>query len=131
MAGELYPYWAGTLSDGIVIGIVAANGAGTFNVNFADVPGLEQETYGWKELYSGKSGSGTGISVTLGAHDMAIYKVNKSGTVSTTTTSSTSSTPTGAAQRYGQCGGIGWTGPTTCVTPYTCMVSNAWYSQCL
>jgi len=31
---------------------------------------------------------------------------------------------------YGQCGGIGWTGATTCVAGYTCLVLNAYYSQC-
>ncbi|GLB40266.1 putative candidate xylanase, Glycoside hydrolase family 10 [Lyophyllum shimeji] len=32
---------------------------------------------------------------------------------------------------WGQCGGIGWTGPTTCVAGSTCTVSNPYYSQCL
>jgi len=32
---------------------------------------------------------------------------------------------------YQQCGGIGWTGGTTCASPYTCQVSNPYYSQCL
>ncbi|KAF8591199.1 glycoside hydrolase family 10 protein [Ramaria rubella] len=32
---------------------------------------------------------------------------------------------------WGQCGGIGWTGPTTCVAGTICTVSNAYYSQCL
>lgn len=32
--------------------------------------------------------------------------------------------------RYGQCGGQGWTGPTQCTPPYTCSVTNQWYSQC-
>jgi len=38
-----------------------------------------------------------------------------------------------AAQQsaYGQCGGQGWTGPTTCQSGYTCTYSNAYYSQCL
>ncbi|KIO19715.1 carbohydrate-binding module family 1 protein, partial [Tulasnella calospora MUT 4182] len=29
------------------------------------------------------------------------------------------------------CGGQGWTGATTCVAGWTCVYSNAWYSQCL
>ncbi|KAJ5674316.1 uncharacterized protein N7477_004250 [Penicillium maclennaniae] len=37
---------------------------------------------------------------------------------------------TGAAH-YAQCGGIGWTGATTCVSPYTCTKQNDYYSQCL
>ena len=32
---------------------------------------------------------------------------------------------------YGQCGGIGWTGATTCVSGSTCVVSGPYYSQCL
>ncbi|KAF3939183.1 Beta-xylosidase [Dactylella cylindrospora] len=34
-------------------------------------------------------------------------------------------------QPWGQCGGIGWTGPTTCVSGWSCVVSNPYYSQCL
>jgi hypothetical protein len=32
---------------------------------------------------------------------------------------------------WGQCGGNGWTGPTTCASGSTCTFSNPWYSQCL
>ncbi|KAK6505865.1 hypothetical protein TWF481_007755 [Arthrobotrys musiformis] len=32
---------------------------------------------------------------------------------------------------WGQCGGIGWTGPTTCVSGNYCAVLNPYYSQCL
>ncbi|KAF7288381.1 CBM1 domain-containing protein [Mycena chlorophos] len=54
--------------------------------------------------------------------------------VSSTKTSSSSApstSATGTVAEYGQCGGIGYTGPTTCASPYTCTVSNAYYSQCL
>ncbi|KAL7928399.1 glycoside hydrolase family 62 protein [Trichoderma chlorosporum] len=37
----------------------------------------------------------------------------------------------GTAPHWAQCGGLGYTGPTTCESPYTCTVSNEWYSQCL
>lgn len=37
--------------------------------------------------------------------------------------------PSGGAALYGQCGGSGWTGPTTCQQG-TCKVINDWYSQC-
>ncbi|KAK7063426.1 FAD/NAD(P)-binding domain-containing protein [Favolaschia claudopus] len=37
----------------------------------------------------------------------------------------------GQAQPWGQCGGQGWTGPTTCTSGWTCVVSNQYYSQCL
>ncbi|CAG7847675.1 SubName: Full=Uncharacterized protein {ECO:0000313/EMBL:CCA73365.1} [Serendipita indica DSM 11827] len=37
----------------------------------------------------------------------------------------------GQQSAWGQCGGQGWTGPTTCVSGYTCVYSNPWYSQCI
>ncbi|KAK8023495.1 glycoside hydrolase family 10 protein [Apiospora rasikravindrae] len=35
------------------------------------------------------------------------------------------------APMYGQCGGQGWTGATTCVSDAVCQKSNDWYSQCV
>ncbi|KIO19215.1 polysaccharide lyase family 1 protein [Tulasnella calospora MUT 4182] len=32
---------------------------------------------------------------------------------------------------YGQCGGSGWTGDTTCDSGLTCVYQNDWYYQCL
>ncbi|KAJ7093403.1 carbohydrate esterase family 1 and carbohydrate-binding module family 1 protein [Mycena belliarum] len=59
-------------------------------------------------------------------------------TATTTTTAGTTTTSTapptntgGTAAHWAQCGGIGWTGPTVCASPFTCTVSNAYYSQCL
>ncbi|KLO13335.1 hypothetical protein SCHPADRAFT_940466 [Schizopora paradoxa] len=37
----------------------------------------------------------------------------------------------GSVAHWGQCGGIGWSGATVCASPYSCKVSNAYYSQCL
>ncbi|KZV90902.1 hypothetical protein EXIGLDRAFT_719843 [Exidia glandulosa HHB12029] len=37
----------------------------------------------------------------------------------------------GQSQVWGQCGGIGWTGPTTCVSGSSCVKQNDYYSQCL
>ena len=75
VSNQIYPYWAGQLSDGVVIGLVAASGAATLSVNFKDVPGLGSQSYSWKELYTGKTGSGTSISFSLSTHDMAVVKV--------------------------------------------------------
>ncbi|KPI45856.1 putative endo-beta-1,4-glucanase D [Cyphellophora attinorum] len=36
-----------------------------------------------------------------------------------------------AAAKWQQCGGQGFTGPTTCQSGSTCKVQNPWYSQCL
>ncbi|PVI05616.1 glycoside hydrolase family 27 protein [Periconia macrospinosa] len=75
--GQLYPYWAGPLSDGVVVALVAPSGAQTYSVNFSDVPGLGSGTFSWTELYSGRTGSGTSVSEDLGQHDIAVFKVTK------------------------------------------------------
>ncbi|KAK7034705.1 hypothetical protein VNI00_012112 [Paramarasmius palmivorus] len=41
------------------------------------------------------------------------------------------STTIAQAPVWGQCGGIGWSGPTSCVSGACCTVSNPYYSQCL
>jgi len=65
VSNKLYKYWAGPLSDGIVIALVAADGAATLSVDFADVPGLGSGNYTWTELYSGNTGSGSSVSQKL------------------------------------------------------------------
>jgi len=53
------------------------------------------------------------------------------GSSSTATTSGQQPTSgAGTVAQYGQCGGQGWTGPTVCVSPYTCKVVNDYYWQC-
>ena len=59
----------------MVIGLVAASGAATLSVNFKDVPGLGSGDYSWKELYTGKTGTGTSVSFSLASHDIAVVKV--------------------------------------------------------
>ncbi|PFH47655.1 carbohydrate-binding module family 1 protein [Amanita thiersii Skay4041] len=50
----------------------------------------------------------------------------------TTTTPPTTTSPSGGtAAHYAQCGGIGYSGPTVCQSPYTCTFVNDYYSQCL
>ncbi|KAI0040790.1 carbohydrate-binding module family 1 protein [Auriscalpium vulgare] len=70
------------------------------NIKFGDIG----------STYSSTSGSGSG-STSVGS-------------------SSTSSSSSGSVAEYGQCGGIGYSGATTCVSPYTCHVLNSYYSQC-
>lgn len=126
VSGQIYPYWAGLLTDGVAVGLVAASGAQTLSVNFADVPGLGSGIWNWIEYYTGKTGSGTSVSFSLSSHDMAILKVTKPGGSTSSTSSSATPSPTtetstrtttatapGTTQtHYGQCGGTGWTGPT-------------------
>jgi xyloglucan-specific exo-beta-1,4-glucanase len=51
---------------------------------------------------------------------------------STTTTAKPPATSAPAlAQKWQQCGGNGWQGPTVCVAGSTCKKQNDWYYQCL
>jgi endo-1,4-beta-xylanase len=79
-------------------------------------------------------GSAGGGATTLTTVTSASKMTTAGGGATTTTTTTTASGGGGGArmaQHWGQCGGIGWTGPTKCVSPYTCQVGNPWYSQCL
>ncbi|KAL2173451.1 glycoside hydrolase superfamily [Thermothelomyces heterothallicus CBS 202.75] len=74
-SGRIYPYWAGPLSDGVVIGLCAGTSAGTYAVDFRDVPGLGDGSYSWEEMYTGQTGTGTGVSFDIALHDMRVVKV--------------------------------------------------------
>ncbi|KAH0384101.1 carbohydrate-binding module family 1 protein, partial [Aureobasidium melanogenum] len=58
-----------------------------------------------------------------------VVKTSEAAAPATSAASSGSSS--GTAAHWGQCGGQGWTGPTTCISGTTCKVQNDWYSQCL
>ncbi|KAG8878867.1 hypothetical protein FRB97_002154 [Tulasnella sp. 331] len=90
--------------------------------------------------------SAAGVGHTVPVHetiDLAWFGITSttSTTTLTTTNSGTTTTPTATTStatatgtpttEYMQCGGIGWTGATSCVSPYTCQVINAYYFQCL
>ncbi|KAG9043277.1 hypothetical protein FS837_009822, partial [Tulasnella sp. UAMH 9824] len=84
-----------------------------------------------------KSSTTTSSTTTSKSSTTTTITTSKSTTTTTTsskssTTTTTTTTASGATQtHWGQCGGIGYTGPTTCESPYTCTYSNDWYSQCL
>ncbi|KAI0803724.1 glycosyl hydrolase family 61-domain-containing protein [Xylaria sp. FL0064] len=72
---------------------------------------------------SAGGGSGSGSSTTLST-------ATTTKGASTTTTTKSGSSPTGCTVAlYGQCGGIGYSGCTTCASG-TCNALNAYYSQC-
>jgi len=82
-------------------------------------------------------GGGTAVAVSSSAVTSSKTTPTTVSTVvvkPTTVVTSASSGATGAAGTaalYGQCGGIGWTGPTACAAGSTCQASNSYYSQCL
>ncbi|ETS86893.1 hypothetical protein PFICI_00721 [Pestalotiopsis fici W106-1] len=55
------------------------------------------------------------------------------GTTASTTAATGTTGTTGSNQlvnQWGQCGGSGYTGPTQCKPPYTCVRSSVWWSDC-
>ncbi|KAF8178431.1 glycosyl hydrolase family 61-domain-containing protein [Pholiota molesta] len=75
--------------------------------------------------------TGTGVTTTVKPTTTTPTTITPTPTTTVKTTTTPTTTPvTGGAALYGQCGGIGWTGATTCAQG-TCQVSNQYYSQCL
>ncbi|KAJ7078045.1 glycoside hydrolase superfamily [Mycena belliarum] len=73
-----------------------------------------------------------GIVSVLESGGSTATTTTKATTTGATTTTTAASNPTGGtAAHWAQCGGQGWTGPTVCASPFTCTVSNEFYSQCL
>ncbi|EKM51820.1 carbohydrate-binding module family 1 protein [Phanerochaete carnosa HHB-10118-sp] len=139
--------WASTGSDPLTK--VVDNIATSTSTNSEDfhvgilrlVNGPGQEDYYVSGVYV-ESGP---ITTAIGDGSAPPPPASGSGTTSVAPTTSvgptttvppppTTTTPvTGPAQtQYGQCGGTGYTGPTTCASPFTCeAISPPYYYQCL
>ena len=115
--------------------------------------GYTKYVYGPKLV--GVYGSGVGHNIPIfGDQDLEWFGLtgNSAPAPTTTTTAApTTAAPTGTpypttggpsptpttvpapcgAARWGQCGGNGWTGCTSCASPWTCQEINDWYHQCL
>ncbi|KAF9077616.1 concanavalin A-like lectin/glucanase domain-containing protein [Rhodocollybia butyracea] len=73
---------------------------------------------------------------STGSSTITVGVGSSSGSPPTNSTSPPASGPTsgptgGTSAEWGQCGGIGWKGPTSCVAGTTCVAASAYYSQCL
>ncbi|KAF3931288.1 Endoglucanase-4 [Dactylella cylindrospora] len=77
---------------------------------------------------------GTTTSRTTTTSSRTTTTSSRTTTTSSRTTTTTTTTPPtgggGTCAAWGQCGGNGWTGCTSCPSGYTCKVLNAYYSQC-
>ncbi|KAJ8489962.1 hypothetical protein ONZ45_g13373 [Pleurotus djamor] len=74
-----------------------------------------------------------GGSPPVSSSSSVVPPVSSTSSVSSSSSSSVVPTPTGGptAAHWAQCGGQGYSGPTVCEAPWTCVFSNPWYSQCL
>ncbi|KAK6530546.1 hypothetical protein TWF281_007389 [Arthrobotrys megalospora] len=48
-----------------------------------------------------------------------------------TTTAYITTTASRLQSKFGQCGGVGWLGPTVCTTGSACSTANPYFAQCL
>ncbi|KAM3074475.1 hypothetical protein ACMFMG_002721 [Clarireedia jacksonii] len=130
----------------------------TRNVTNSPQSGYTQIVYGDGTKLVGYSATGVGHTVPVHeTNDLAWFCISQAcaggsvttsvpGTTTTATTltsrstsdSTTSATTTStgtpggcSAALYGQCGGSGFTGCTSCASGSKCTYSNDWYSQCL
>ncbi|KIJ35143.1 carbohydrate-binding module family 1 protein [Sphaerobolus stellatus SS14] len=78
-----------------------------------------------------QSSGSSAITVSAGASAPPSSPTTTGSTPTTTAGGSTGAPASGTVPHWGQCGGQGWTGATTCAAPYTCQAANAYYSQCL
>jgi len=78
------------------------------------------------------SSSTTPITTTAKTTTTAVPTTLSTLTTKAPTTTTTTSTAPGTTlvPQWGQCGGNGYTGSTTCQSPYTCVALSEWWSQC-
>ncbi|KUL84843.1 hypothetical protein ZTR_08233 [Talaromyces verruculosus] len=73
-----------------------------------------------------------GAATTTTTYVTDYTTVTETSTIWATQTPSSTTGSSGAVQTlYGQCGGINWTGATTCASGATCKVQNPYYYQCV
>jgi endoglucanase len=85
---------------------------------------------GISSLSGGKGPSGSSSSSSSTSRPTSTKSTSSTTKPTSTKTSSSVKTTTTGVPLYGQCGGISYTGSTTCIDS-TCTYSNPYYSQCL
>ncbi|KAI1349288.1 putative class III chitinase [Xylaria sp. FL0043] len=136
----------------VLIGVPANTGAGGGYVDATTLGSIIQDTkskyssfggvmmWDMSQLYENSGfldsvraslGGGNGSSTTTTTRGTTTPTPTSSTTMSTSTRTTTTTQPgqTGVAQ-WGQCGGIGYTGPTVCASPYSCVATGPYWSQC-
>jgi cellulose 1,4-beta-cellobiosidase len=112
---------------------VEANSPGA-SVTYSNIKwGPINSTYSGTLVGGGSSGSSSSSSSTKASTSTSTKASSSSTKAATSTTSTASSTSTALAAQYAQCGGYPgiFNGPYACVSPYTCVYSSPYYSQCL
>jgi cellulose 1,4-beta-cellobiosidase len=111
-----YPTNASTTAPGVARGTCATTSGVPATIEVSDASA--QVIY--SNIKFGDIGSTYTTSTTTGG-----------GGGGTTPTTPPTSAPSATQTLYGQCGGIGYTGPTVCASGSTCNELNTYYYQCL
>lgn len=125
VAGQIY---VGTNGRGVLYAQVSVSGT---------APGATSSSSSAPVKTSSTSAAAAPVSTTTSkaaATTTTLVTSTVKPTTATLTLSSVKTTSTvGAelAQHWYQCGGVGWTGPTACVSPYKCEKQNDYYSLCV
>lgn len=150
---DVWDNWAKTVSKNknvkLLLGIPAsAAGAGSgyvsgsqlssvvaYSKKFSNFGGVMM--WDMSQLYANQGYLASVVSAVGGSNPPATTPVvtptptAKPTTMITTVRTTAVPTPTGSlVNQWGQCGGNGYTGPTRCAPPYTCVATGAWWSQC-
>jgi chitinase len=74
--------------------------------------------------------SSTAIPTTHVAPATTFMTITTARAISSSAATTTAPSGSGTVNQWGQCGGIGYTGPTVCAAPYSCVENSVWWSQC-
>ncbi|KAI0456275.1 putative class III chitinase [Xylaria acuta] len=127
----------------VLIGVPANTGAGGGYVDATTLGSIIQDTkkyssfggvmmWDMSQLYTNNGFLASVRASLKGAATTTTRGTPTSTTmVTSTTTRQPSGTPTGTGvPQWGQCGGIGYTGPTVCQAPYKCVKTGDYWSSC-
>lgn len=145
---DVWDTWAHTVSKNpnvrILLGIGANTGAASgyvsgtqlsavisFTKQYSSFAGIMM--WDMSQLYE-NSGFLDQVVGDLAASGSSPPPATTSTGASKTTSTGSSTSPTGGSgggvPQWGQCGGEGYTGPTQCQSPYTCVAGGTWWSSC-
>jgi mannan endo-1,4-beta-mannosidase len=82
----------------------------------------------WGDTISTGQTANDGNTIYYGTSEWTSLVIDHVAAINGGTTTASSG---GTSPHWGQCAGIGYTGPTVCASPWKCTYSNPWYSQCL
>ena len=124
---------------GLLINIYSMTPSSTYTIPGTSSPSrsssarrLTDAPYLGPKLFSCDGSPSGGGSSDGGSTPTTTSKPATTLTTSTTAKTTTTAAPGGCTvAAYAQCGGIGYTGCTTCASGSSCKKSNDYYSQCL